>query len=69
MRVQVDFRVGQIELALDELLALGEGETLSRLDGVVFPRVEAVSAGRVFAEGELVEVEGRIGFRVLRILR
>ena len=69
LRVRVDFRAGQVELPLAELLALSEGQVLPRLDGVVFPRVEAVSAGRVFAEGELVEVEGRVGFRVTKLLR
>ena len=69
LRVRVDFRAGQVELPLAELLALSEGQVLPRLDGVVFPRVEALSAGRVFAEGELVEVEGRVGFRVTKLLR
>ncbi|MDA8000267.1 MAG: FliM/FliN family flagellar motor switch protein [Alphaproteobacteria bacterium] len=69
LRVRVDFRIGQIELPLQELLRLAEGQTLQKLDGIRFPRVEAVSAGRVFAEGELVEVGGRIGFRILRLVR
>ena len=69
LRVRVDFRAGQVELPLAELLALSEGQVLPRLDGVVFPRVEALSAGRVFAEGELVEVEGRVGFRITKLLR
>ena len=67
MTLRVDFRIGSVMLPLESLSRVAPGFTLTNLDGVLFPRVEALSGDRVFAEGELVEIDGRIGVRILSI--
>jgi len=68
IEVQVDFRIGEISMPVNELAALAPGFTLTDLPGLIFPRAQALSAGRVFAEGELVDIDGKIGFRITRLL-
>ena len=66
--VRVDFRIGEVSMPVNELARLAPGFTLSDLPGLTFPRAQAISAGRVFAEGELVDIDGKIGFRITRLL-
>ena len=55
-------------MPVNELAALTPGFTLTDLPGLIFPRAVAVASGRAFAEGELVEIDGKIGFRITRLL-
>ena len=65
--IPVEFRVGEAVFTVEELRGLCPGTTLTEVSGLLFPRVQAVSHGRVFAEGELVEVDGKLGFRILKV--
>ena len=66
--LQVDFIAGRIRLPLAALAEWVPQHTLGD-DGVFYPRIQAVCNGAVIAEGELVEVDGNICFRVLKVLR
>lgn len=66
--VCVDFRIGEITMPVNKLENLAPGWTLTDLPGITFPRAVALSAGRSFAEGELVDIDGKIGFRITKLL-
>ncbi len=68
LQVAVDFQIGSITLPVNELASLAVGWTLTDLPNITFPKVLALSAGRPFAEGELVEIDGKLGFRITKIL-
>ena len=68
VEVKINFRIGEISMPVNELAALTPGFTLTDLPGLIFPRAVAVASGRAFAEGELVEIDGKIGFRITRLL-
>ena len=60
--------VGQARIPLAHLQSVGEGSVLE--EGILsyYPKVRAVSNGCSFAEGELVTIGERVGFRVTKIL-
>jgi flagellar motor switch protein FliN len=64
--VEVTVRLARTTMALAEVLGLRRGEVLS-LNQPVGEPVELVAAGRVFATGELVTVDGQLGLRILEI--
>lgn len=68
IEVCVDFRIGEITMPVNALENLAPGWTLTDLPGITFPRALALSAGRGFAEGELVDIDGKIGFRITKLL-
>ena len=68
LEVKINFRIGEISMPVNELAALTPGFTLTDLPGLIFPRAVAVASGRAFAEGELVEIDGKLGFRITRLL-
>ncbi len=68
IQVRIDFRIGEVILPVSALSGLTPGFTLTDLPAVTFPRVQALAQGRVFAEGELIELDGKIGFRIQKIL-
>ena len=65
--VTLCFDLGRLELTLAELRQLGPGAVLE-LPGTADAPVRLPVGGRCIGTGELVEVEGRAGVRVLRIL-
>ena len=67
LQVEVRFQLGELILPLKALANLQPEQVLTPLNGFAFPKVKALSAGRVFAEGELVRVGERIGFRVTKL--
>ncbi len=67
MHIAIDFRLGEVRLPVNELRNLAAGSTLTDLPGILYPRVLALAGGKVFAEGELVEIDGRIGLRILKL--
>ena len=67
LQVEVRFQLGELILPLKALANLQPEQVLTPLNGFEFPKVKAMSAGRCFAEGELVRVGDRIGFRVTKI--
>lgn len=68
LNVKIDFHIGSITLPVQKLTSLAPGWTLSDLPHLTFPKIIAFSAGRAFAEGELIEIDGKIGFRITQVL-
>jgi flagellar motor switch/type III secretory pathway protein FliN len=66
--VELTLTVGSISLPLARLIEMSEGETFTEELTSFFPRVRLHAADRLIGEGELVRVDGRIGFRVTRIV-
>jgi type III secretion protein Q len=66
--VELTLTVGSLTLPLAQLLAMNEGQTFTDELNSFFPRVRLHAGDRLVAEGELVRVDGRIGFRVSRLL-
>ncbi|MCY4325231.1 MAG: hypothetical protein OXC81_04325 [Betaproteobacteria bacterium] len=66
--LQVDFIAGRIRLPLAKLAEWVPQYTLGE-EGVFYPRIQALCNGAVIAEGELVEADGSVCFRVLKVLR
>ena len=66
--VELTLTVGSLSLPLAQLMAMTEGQTFTDELSSFFPRVRLHAADRLVAEGELVRVDGRIGFRVTRLL-
>lgn len=66
--VELTLTVGSLSLPLAKLMAMAEGQTFTDELTSFFPRVRLHAADRLVAEGELVRVDGRIGFRVTRLL-
>jgi flagellar motor switch protein FliM len=66
--IEVTAELARLTLRGEELLALAPGVVLS----VAAARNRAVvlrAGGEIWAEGELVDVEGELGVRVTRLLR
>lgn len=68
MPVELTLQVGRVTLPLQQLMAMAEGQTFTDEVSSFFPRVQLHSGQRLVAEGELVRVDERIGFRVTRLL-
>jgi flagellar motor switch/type III secretory pathway protein FliN len=66
--VELTLTVGSLSLPLAQLMAMTEGQTFTDELSSFFPRVRLHAADRLVAEGELVRVDGRIGFRVTRLV-
>lgn len=68
MPVELTLTVGAVTMPLASLMNMMEGQTFTDEVTSFFPRVRLHSADRLVAEGELVRVDGRIGFRVTRLI-
>ena len=68
MPVELTLTVGSLSLPLARLIEMTEGQTFTDELSSFFPRVRLHCADRLVAEGELVRVDDRIGFRVTRIV-
>jgi flagellar motor switch/type III secretory pathway protein FliN len=67
MPVELTLHVGSVSLPLSKLMEMSEGQTFTDEVTSFFPRVRLHSADRLIAEGELVRVDERVGFRVTKI--
>ena len=67
--ITLTFQVGEVRVALADLLQLAPGSVLEG-DQLVnyFPKVRAILSDRAVAEGELISIDGKVGFRVTKIL-
>ncbi|MBI4367012.1 MAG: FliM/FliN family flagellar motor switch protein [Deltaproteobacteria bacterium] len=65
--VQVVAVLGKKTFALRELLALQRGQILD-LGQEISTVVDLVANGKLIAKGELVEVEGKLGVRILKMV-
>ena len=68
MPVELTLTVGALSLPLAKLMEMAEGQTFTEELSSFFPRVRLHAADRLVAEGELVRVDERIGFRVTRLV-
>lgn len=68
MPVEMTLVVGAVNMPLQQLMNMSEGQTFTDEVSSFFPRVRLQSGDRLVAEGELVRVDGRIGFRVTRLM-
>ena len=68
MPVELSLSVGSVSMPLEKLLNMVEGQTFTDEVSSFFPRVRLHASDRLVAEGELVRVDGRVGFRVTRLL-
>ena len=68
MPVELTLTVGSVSLPLAQLMSMSEGQTFTDEVSSFFPKVRLHSGDRMVAEGELVRVDGRVGFRVTRIV-
>lgn len=68
MPVTLRFQVGEAQIPLTELLNLSEGSVIEG-DPIYtyFPKVRAVLNDRLVAEGELVKIGDKVGFRITKI--
>lgn len=60
--------MGRKQLVLKDLLKLKVGQTID-LDRPPNEFVEVVANGKVIAKGELVEIDGKLGVRIIKLLK
>ena len=67
--IQIKLQVGTVEIALAQLLELNVDQVIEG-DAVTsfFPQVRAVVGDRAVAEGELINIDGKLGFRINKVL-
>jgi flagellar motor switch/type III secretory pathway protein FliN len=68
MPIELTLSVGSVSMPLEKLLHMVEGQTFTDEVSSFFPRVRLHASDRLVAEGELVRVDGRVGFRVTRLV-
>ena len=68
MPVQLTLQVGSVSMELGKLLEMGAGTILSDEVMSFFPKVRVLAGDRMVAEGELVQIEGKVGLRVSKLL-
>jgi type III secretion protein Q len=68
MPVQLTLQVGSVSMALGQLLEVGVGTILTEEITSFFPKVKMLAGDRVIAEGDLVQVEGKVGLRISKLL-
>jgi flagellar motor switch/type III secretory pathway protein FliN len=66
--VQLTLQVGSVSMALGQLLEVGVGTILRDEITSFFPKVKMLAGDRVIAEGDLVQVEGKVGLRISKLL-
>lgn len=66
--VEIVVEIGRLVLRSDEVLGLARGHVLT-LGGARTTAVSLCVAGSVWARGELVDVDGELGVRVLEVSR
>lgn len=68
MPVQLTLQVGSVSMELGKLLEMSAGSILSDEVMSFFPKVRVLAGDRAVAEGELVQIEGKVGLRVSKLL-
>jgi type III secretion protein Q len=68
MPVQLTLQVGSVSMELGKLLEMNAGTILSDEVMSFFPKVRVLAGDRAVAEGELVQIEGKVGLRVSKLL-
>lgn len=65
--LRISVEVGSASLTLSELLRLGEG-SIVELDRQANDLLDIIANGTLIAKGEIVEVGGRYGIRVVDVI-
>jgi flagellar motor switch protein FliN len=65
--LRISVEVGSASLTLSELLRLGEGSVVE-LDRRANEHLDIIANGTLIAKGEIVEVDGRYGIRVVDVI-
>ena len=60
--------MGKKAVSVQDLLQMRLGEVIELEKGLMDP-VDVVAAGKVIAKAELVDVDGRLGIRILKLLK
>jgi type III secretion system YscQ/HrcQ family protein len=68
MPVPVVVELGRVQLSADEVICLRAGQILELGRSPTDP-VDLVVSGRLLAKGELVEIEGQLGVRILSLAK
>ena len=68
MPVQLTLQIGIVSMALGQLLEVGVGTVLKDEITSFFPKVKMLAGDRVIAEGDLVQIEGKVGLRISKLL-
>lgn len=66
--VQLVASLGRKTLSLKDLLQMQPGQVVE-LQQPVTTRVDLVANGKLFAKGELVEIDGQMGVRIVQLVR
>lgn len=66
--VQLTLQVGSVSMELGKLLEMNAGMVLTDEVMTFFPKVRVLAGDRAVAEGELVQIEGKVGLRVSKLL-
>ena len=66
LEVRMSVELGRCTMSIAELLALGEGAVVA-LEAAVSAPLDVYANGRLFARGEVVEIEERFGLRLTEI--
>jgi flagellar motor switch protein FliN len=65
--LRISVEVGSASLTLSELLHLGEGSVVE-LDRQANDLLDVIANGTLIAKGEVVEVNGRYGIRIVDVI-
>lgn len=66
--IQLVVVMGRKEMTLKDLMDLRSGQIVE-LESVPHEAVDLVVGGKVMAKGELVEIDGKLGVRVVKLLK
>ena len=66
--VQLVVVMGKKSVTVKDLLGLRMGQVID-MDKVPTEPVDLVAGGKIIAKGELVEVDGKLGVRILKLLK
>lgn len=65
--VRVDFLIGQTRMTFSDLQSLKPGLTIG-LEASMAPAVKILVSGQIVGEGELVQIDDRLGVRITRLV-
>lgn len=65
--VHINFELGSIELPLHALKNISQGYIFTDLNTLSLSKAYAKTGSRVFAQGEFVDIGGKMGFRITQL--
>ncbi len=69
VELRVDFVLGTAQIDLGQIKSLKPGKTLMNLPDIQLPRVKAMVGNKHIATGNLIDVNGVIGFRITELAK